>query len=200
MKLFYSKGACSLIIRIILNEIGVPFESESVNLKTKKTEHDLDYVSINPKGSVPALLLENGMVLTENAVIMQYLADHYQAVNLLPLIDDFQRYRVLEWMNYLTTDIHKGFGPLFNPNIPQDIKDQIFKPLLVTKFKYIDKQLQHPYLLGKHVTLPDAYLYVMLRWATSMALDIESCQHLHAYKEQLQIRKSIVDALQQEGL
>ena len=128
MKLFYARGACSLATRILLNEMGIPVDYEAVNLKTKKTETDSDYLALNPKGVVPALQLENGVVLTENAVIMQYLADHYQATNLLPALDDFNRYRVLEWVNFITTDLHKGFSPLFNPQVPEPLKLQVFIP------------------------------------------------------------------------
>lgn len=201
MKLFYSKGACSLAIRIILNEIGIPADYEQVSLQTKLREDGSDFLQVNPKGSVPTLLLENGEVLTENAVIMQYLADHYQASNLLPELGDFQRYRVLEWVNYVTTELHKGFGPLFNPKVPQELKDQVFVPGMIAKLTYVDKCLQeNPYLLGKHFTLPDAYLFVILRWVKGMKLEVASLEHLAQYEAQLRTRKSIVDALHQEGL
>jgi glutathione S-transferase len=201
MKLFYARGACSLAIRILLNEMCIPADYEAVNLTTKKTEMDRDYLTINPKGAVPALQLENGVVLTENAVIMQYLADHYQATNLLPGIDDFNRYRVLEWVNFIMTDLHKGFSPLFNPNVPETLKQNLFIPLLMVKFNYVDACLHnHAYLCGKHFTLPDIYLFVVLRWARLVKLDMSGLTHLQAYQAGLETRQSIRDALQQEGL
>ncbi len=200
MKLFYSQGACSLVSRILLNEMGIPADYESVNLQTKQTETGQDFLNINPKGAVPTLCLENHDILTENTVIMQYLADHYQATNLLPPVGDFQRYRVLEWVNYITTELHKGFAPLFNPLVPQDLKEQVFTPILMRKLQYVDQALQDKtYLMGKHFTLPDAYLFVILRWAIAK-LDMASCVHLMTYQSNLKLRKSIADAVQQEGL
>ncbi|PJD92405.1 MAG: glutathione transferase GstA [Legionella sp.] len=200
MKLFYSKGACSLAIRILLNEMGIPAEYEAVNLQTKKTEDGSDFLRINPKGAVPTLRLENKDVLTENAVIMQYLADHYQATNLLPPAGDWQRYRVLEWLNFITTELHKGFSPFFNPVIPQEVKEHVFTPAIMRKFQYVEQSLQDKtYLMGKHFTLPDAYLFVILRWARAK-LDMSSFPNLATYHAQLQSRKSITEALKQEGL
>lgn len=200
MKLFYSQGACSLVIRILLNEMGIPADYEAVNLQTKQTKEGQDFLTINPKGSVPTLCLENHEILTESAVIMQYLADHYQATNLLPPVGDFQRYRVLEWVNYITTELHKGFAPLFNATIPEDLKEQVFIPILMRKLQYVDQALQdRTYLMGKHFTLPDAYLFVILRWAIAK-LDMASFVHLMAYQSSLKVRKSIADAVQQEGL
>lgn len=201
MRLFYSRGACSLAIRILLNEMGIPADYTAVNLQTKQTEDGRDYLTINPKGVVPALQLENEALLTENTVIMQYLADHYQATNLLPSHGDFKRYRVLEWVNFITTDLHKGFSPLFNKKLSQDIKDHYFIPPLLAKLAYVDQHLQgHSYLCGKHFMLPDAYLFVILRWAEGMKLNIHGLTHLQTYLQQLRTRKSIMDALQQEGL
>lgn len=201
MKLFYAAGACSLASRIILNEMGVAADYEAVDLKTKQTVTGQNFLNINPKGCVPTLCLENGDILTENAVIMQYLADHYQASNLLPPPGDWQRYRVLEWLNYVSTELHKGFAPLFNRDISQALKDQIFIPKLLEKLTYVDQRLQdHNYLMGTHFTLPDAYLFVVLRWVIGKKLPTQSLQHLLQYAAQLRLRKSIADALQQEGL
>lgn len=202
MKLWYSRGACSLAVRIILNEMGIPVENEAVNLKTKQTDTGRDYWAINPKGSVPALQLENGEILTEGAVILQYLADHYQATHLLPPVDDFKRYRVLEWLNFIATDLHKSCSPLFNDKIPQTLKEQIFIPTLYNKLSYVAQQLQQqPYLCGKHFTLPDAYLFVILRWVVQgFKIDIQALPHLQNYIDDLKTRPSIVSALQQDNL
>ncbi|MCX7090040.1 MAG: glutathione transferase GstA [Legionellales bacterium] len=201
MKLFYARGACSLAARIILNEIGVAIDYDAVDLKTKQTASGQDFLTINAKGYVPTLCLENGEILTENAVILQYLADHYQASNLLPALGDWQRYRVLEWVHFVATELHKGCSPLFHSGIPDDLKQQIFIPKLMKALTYVDQNLQErSYLMGTHFTLPDAYLFVILRWAAACDLPLQSLQHVLRYQMQLRTRKSIADALKQEGL
>lgn len=201
MKLFYARGACSLAVRIILNEIGVPVDYEAVDLKTKQTGSGQDFFTLNPKGYVPTLCLENGEILTENAVILQYLADHYQASNLLSPVGDWQRYRILEWVHYIATELHKGFSPLFHGGIPEDVKQQIFIPKIMKSLTYVDHCLKdNTYLMGKHFTLPDAYLFVVLRWAIGLDLPLQPLQHLLHYQAQLRTRKSIADALKQEGI
>ena len=200
MKLYFSKGACSLVVRIIINEIGLDCEYESIDIRAKKTQTGEDYLSINPKGAVPAIQLKDGKLLTENAVILQYLADTSNASHLLPSIGDFNRYRVLEWLNYITTDLHKGIGIMFNPKITQDLRDTIFIPIVKNKFNYINKHLQnHRYLAGDHFTLPDAYLFVMMRWAANFHIDLTECEHLVRYSKELSNRPSIQASLKQEG-
>lgn len=201
MKLFYAAGACSLASRIILNEMGIAADYEAVDLKTKQTASGQNFFTINPKGYVPTLCLENGEILTENSVIMQYLADHYQASNLLPPIGDWQRYRVLEWLNYVSTELHKGFSPIFNRDISFELKEKFFIPKLIEKLRFVDQRLQnHDYLMGTHFTLPDAYLFVVMRWVIGKKLPTESMPHLLQYVARLRLRKSIADALHQEGL
>jgi glutathione S-transferase len=201
MKLYYSKGACSLVPRIIINEIGLPCEYIAVDLKTKKTEAGEDFLKINPKGAVPTLMTNKAAVLTENAVILQYLADTNHATQLLPPINDFMRYRVLEWLNYITTELHKGFGPLFNPNVTQEMKDKIVLPILRSKFNYVNKHLEnYTYLLGDNFTLPDAYLFVMLTWAKKFKFDFNEWPNISRYLLELQKRKSIQQSLKEEGL
>lgn len=202
MKLYYSKGACSLAVRIIINEIGLPCEYVAVNLKTKKMENDGDYLSVNPKGSVPALEIKPNEVLTENSVIQQYLADTNHATNLLPGINDFKRYRVLELLNFITTELHKNFGPLFNPKIPAEINNDIFIPILKAKFKYLNNNhlANKKYLMGNEFTLPDAYLFVVLFWSEKMKIDLSDNKELMNYFALLKQRKSIEQSLAQEGL
>jgi glutathione S-transferase len=201
MKLYYSKGACSLVVRITLNELGVVFETESVDLKTKKTETGKNFLSINPKGAVPTLVLDEGEVLTENAVILQYLADTSEnGTMLLPEVGSLERYRVLEWLNFATTELHKTFGVLFNADVPQEIKDRIFIPLIKKKFKYISQSLgNRKYIAADHFTLPDAYLFVMMRWALFMKIDFKECSNLAKYFNELSDRKSIKESLKQES-
>jgi len=201
MKLYYSKGACSLVVRIIINELGLTCEYESVDLKTKQTKSGADFLKINPKGAVPTIVTNKGDILTENSVIQQYLADDAHADQLLPEIGDFNRYRVLEWLNYITTDVHKGFSPMFNPNIPQEVKEKIFIPNLTSKFTHIDKHLEHQqYLFGDHFTLPDAYLFVMTTWAAGIKFDLKQWPHLSRHFAELLKRKSVEKSLQEEGL
>ena len=200
MKLFYSKGACSLVVRIIINELGLKCEFEAVNLKTKQTETNKDFYTINPKGSVPVIQLDGGEILTENAIILQYLADNAKQTSLLPSLGDMKRYRVLEWLNYITTEIHKGFGPLFNPSVPKEIQESVFIPLLKKKFDYVNGELANKrYLMGESFSLPDAYLFVMLMWIAHFKIDIKEWAHLAKYQTQLEQRESIQTSLEQEG-
>lgn len=199
LKLYYTKGACSLAARIVINEIGLECEYVSVDLREKKTETGEDYLKINVKGAVPALMTKEGEILTENSVIEQYLADSSHATHLLPSVGEFKRYRVLEWLNYTATDMHKNFGMLFNPYLDQNTKDQIVIPLLKTKLKCIDKNLQHnQYLSGDAFTLPDSYMFVMLTWAMYFKFDLNEWQNISRYYNELKNRKSVVKSLKEE--
>src|SRR3990167_877384 len=155
MKLYFTKGACSLAVRIIINELMLPSEYEAVDLKTKQIGTAGDFLPINPKGSVPTLLTDDGEVLTENAVILQYLADKYHATQLLSPVGDFKRYRILEWINYVATELHKAVGSLFNPSLTQEMKDKITVPIIKAKMNFVEKHLNGSYLLGDAFTLPD---------------------------------------------
>jgi glutathione S-transferase len=201
MKLYYSKGACSLVVRIIIHEIGLKSDFESVDLKTKKTEKGTDYLTVNHKGAVPTLITADHKILTENAVILQYLADHYKAHDLLPEQRDFHRYRVLEWVNFVTTDLHKTFSLLFNQDVPDEVKENIIKPILLKKFTYADHHLKkHKYITGDSFTLPDAYLFVMLFWAHHLKIDLSELPNLNRLYKDLRNRKSVHLALEEEGL
>jgi len=201
MKLYYAKAACSLAVRIIINEIGLDCEYESVDLKTKKTEKNKDYLTINPKGAVPALELDDKTILTENLIIQQYLVDAFKATKLCPPLGDSARYSILEWSNYISTELHKGFGNLFNPAIPSDMKEKIFIPIIKTKLNYIDKQLaKNNFITGNHFTMPDAYLFVILLWASSMKIDIKGYAYLTPYFAELHKRPSIIKSLKEENL
>jgi glutathione S-transferase len=201
MKLYYSKGACSLAVRIIINELKLDCEFESVNLKEKITETGKNFFEISPKGAVPTLMLDNDEILTENTVIQQYLADHHKGEKLLPGIENFKRYRVLEWLNYMTTDVHKSYGPLFNPKVPNEMKQEIFLPNLEAKYDYVNKMLEnHDYLLGNEFTLPDAYLFVTLRWLAAFNIDIKRWSNLESFFNRLMKRPSIELSMKEEGL
>lgn len=200
MKLYYTKGACSLVSHICINEIGLKCEYESVNLKDKTTASGEDYWKINAKGAVPAILTDDKQVLTENAVILQYLADTHHADKLLPPVSQWQRYRVLEWLNFMATELHKGFGPLFNPQMPDQVKQDITIPFLKKKFEFVDSQLSKTYLMGDEFTLPDCYLFVMLLWAKNMKVDLSHCKNVTRFFEQANQRNSIRKSLEEEGL
>ena len=201
MKLYYTRGACSLAVRISIHEMGIPCEFESVDLKEKKTEKGADYFKINAKGSVPALQLSNGELLTENAVIQQYLADTHKATTLLPAIGDMRRYRVLEWLNFISTDLHKNCSPLFNSQISDDLKETIFKPILKSKLTIADQHLQnHKFFTGDQVALCDGYLFVVLNWAVKMKIDLAQWPNLSRFFADMKQRKSVQQALSEEGI
>ena len=200
MKLYYAKGACSLAVRIIINEIGIPCEYEGVNLKTKVTNSGADYLKINAKGAVPVLVTDDQEVLTENAVIQQYLADKYHATKLLPAEGDFKRYRVLEWLNFVATDLHKGCLPLFIDKIPAELQEKLFKPMLKNKLKHADQALKsNKFLLGDTFTLPDSYLFVIISWMPHLGVNIEDLTNLQRYYKDLKNYKSVAQALKDEG-
>lgn len=199
MKLYYSKGACSLAIRIVIHYLGINCEYEAVDLKWKKTEHGQDFLTINQKGSVPVLVLDNSEVLTENLVIQVYLAEHYKNTQLLPEVGNMKRYRVLEWLNFISTDLHKGCGPLFLPNLSEDIKESVFRPALKKKLQYVNELLNgKPFLLGNNFTLPDSYLFVILTWMPHLGIDYQDCENLVRYFQELQQFPAIKEAVKEE--
>ncbi len=200
MKLYYSPGACSLSPHIALLEAGLPYDLVKVDLRAKKLENGDDYLKVNPKGQVPALALDNGELVTEGPVIVQMIADKASAKNLAPARDSAERYKLLEWLNFITGELHKNFSPLFNPAIPDEVKN-FFKDRIMGKFKYVDSQLAgHDYLMGKQFTVADGYLYTMLRWADGNKLDLSGLKNLMAYKDRVAARPKVQEALTKEGL
>jgi glutathione S-transferase len=199
MKLYYSKGACSLGVRITIHEIGIACDYEAVNLKTKQTEKGADYLKINPKGAVPALQLDDNTILTENAAIQIYLAEKFNTPQLLPAIGNVKRYRVLEWLSFISSDLHKAFSPLFNPNVPEELKQQIFIPILKSKLDLLNNHLSHNnYLVSDQFTIADSYLFVILTWLHHFKLELTNWEHLHGYATLLRQRKSVQEALKEE--
>ena len=197
--LYYSPGACSLADHIALTESSTDHELVKVDLKEKRTETGDDYRSINPKGQVPALRLDSGDVLTENAVLLQYIADQTPRSGLLPATG-IARYHALEWVNFITTEVHKGFGPLFNPATPADYRPLVMANL-AQKFAYLDARLKdHPYLTGDTFTIADCYAYVMGRWAMGMKIDLSACPNFTAYCQRIGERPAVKQALAAEGL
>jgi glutathione S-transferase len=200
MKLYYAPGACSLSPHIALLEAGLPYELVKVDLRAKKLENGDDYLKINPKGQVPALVLDNGELVTEGPVIVQRIADTVPAKNLAPARDSAERYQLLEWLTYINSELHKNIGPLFSPVLSDDAKT-FFKDRAMGKFKYVDSKLAgQDYLLGKQFTMADAYLFVMLRWAEGMKFDLTGLNNLMAYKDRVAARPKVQEALVKEGL
>jgi glutathione S-transferase len=200
MKLFYSPGACSLSPHIALHEAGVAHELVKVDLKAKKTENGEDFTAINPKGQVPALMLDSGELVTEGPVIVQVIADKAPARNLAPANGTDERYKMQEWLNFTTSELHKNFSPLFNPTIPDEVK-KFFTDRIIGKFKYADSQLSsRDYLMGKQFTVADGYMFVMLAWADRMKIDLSAMKNLMAFKERVAARPNVQAALKMEGL
>jgi glutathione S-transferase len=200
MKLYYSPGACSLSPHIALLEAGMPYDLVKVDLKAKKLENGDDYLKVNPKGQVPALDTGNGEVMTEGPVIVQMIADKAVAKNLAPANGSSERYKLQEWLNFITAELHKNFGPMFSPVLSDDAK-AFFKDRVMAKFKYVDGALAgHDYLMGKQFTVADGYLFTMLNWADRMKFDLNAMPNLLAYKARVAARPKVQEALTKEGL
>ena len=198
LTLYYAKGACSQAPHIILHEAGLDHDSIRVDLKAKRTERGEDYMTVNPKGVVPALRLDDGEILTENAVVLQYLGDKAGEA-LLPDVGSLRRYRMLEWLNYIGTELHKSFGPFFKPS--GDETKQFARNLLTSRFDFVEGRMgEKPFLMGEHFTLPDAYLFVMLGWTDKAGLDLARWPRLKAYRERMERRPSVRRVLEFEGL
>jgi glutathione S-transferase len=200
MKLYYAPGACSQAPHIVLRETGAQVDLGKVDLRAKLLEDGSDYRQVNPKGAVPALELADGSVLTENAAILQYIADeHSGSGDLIPL-SGIRRYRVLEWLTYISTELHKGFGPLWNPASPDDVKEATRK-LLGGKFDFVQQRMgDGPFLTGEPFTIADAYLFVVLSWTRIHGIDLEQWPGLSDYVGRVGERPSVQAALRAEGL
>lgn len=173
---------------------------EKVDLATKKTEHGADYLEINPKGQVPALQLEDGSLLTEGVAIVQFIADKVPDRQLLAPSGSMTRYHTLEWLNYIATELHKGFTPLFRPDTPDEFKP-IARAALEKKFQYIEDELtEKQWLLGLRFTVADAYLFTVLRWAYAVKLDMNRFTHIADYMERMKVRPAVAAALAAEGI
>ncbi len=199
MKLYYSPGACSLAAHIILREAGYSFDLEKVDLATKTTAGGHDFTALNPKGYVPVLQFDDGQVLTENIAIDEYLADHKPESGLAPIAGTLERYRLVEWLAFISTEIHKQFGPLFKPDTP-DATRQAQKDVLAKRFDYVVGQLaNHQYLTGDF-SVADAYLFTVLRWAVMMKFDMKRWPVIETYMTRVAARPQVRAALEAEGL
>lgn len=200
MKLYYSPGACSMSPHIALHEAGLPHETVMVSTKSHKLQDGTDYYGINPLGYVPFLVLDNGDTLHEGPAIVQYLADLAPEKNLAPANGTVARYHLQEWLNFISTEVHKGFSPLFSPATPED-----FKPVLLgnlfKRLSWVNEQLANKsYLMGDQFTVADAYFFTVTGWAQFVGLDISELQHLQAYRERILARPAVQAAMKAEGL
>jgi glutathione S-transferase len=199
MILYYSPGACSQAPHILLHEIGLDHDAKRVDLRSKVLEDDSDYLEVNPKGAVPALQLDSGEVLTENAVILQFLGDRASWPEVLPPLGDFRRYRVLELVNFITTELHKRFSFLFNREASDEVKQFITRDL-AKKLDWINERLgAGPFLMGEDLTLPDPYLFVISGW-TEKLIGLDAWPNLRAFRERMLERPSVRHVLRFEGL
>lgn len=200
MKLFYKPGACSLASHITLRESGKDFTLDGVDLMKKRLENGDDFFAVNPKGQVPALLLDDGTLLTEGVAIMQYLADSVPDRQLLAPVSSISRYKTLEWLNYIATELHKGFTPLFHPDTPEEYKPTV-RALLEKKMQYVDGSLKEgQWICGSRFTIADAYLFTVLRWAYAVKLNMDGFTHIAAYMKRMAERPGVAAALKAEGL
>lgn len=200
MKLYYSPGACSLAPHIVLNEAGYAYEAEKVYIPTKKTATGGDFLAINPKGYVPAITLDDGQLLTEVQVLLRYLADQKPQSNLMPKPGTMERYRVEEWMNYIATELHKGYSPLFRPNTPEEYKT-IARENLAKRLALLDKALAgKQYLMGNAFTAADAYAFTILRWSQFTKVDLSPYANIKAYMARVEARPKVQQTLKEEGL
>lgn len=200
MKLYFSPGACSLSPHIVLREAGFTFETEKVDLAKKITASGADFFAINPKGYVPALQLDNGEVLTEGPAIAQYVADQRPEKLLAPALGSLERYRLMEMLNFISTELHKSFSPLFRPNTPEETK-QAARDTLARRFGFIEQKLQgRDYLMGNQFSVADAYLFTVLNWTGHVKIDLAPWPTVQAYKGRVAARPAVRAAMVAEGL
>ena len=200
MKLYYAPGACSLSPHIVAREAGLNIQLQKVNTKDKSMEGGGDFWKINARGYVPVLELDNGERLTEGPAIVQYLADQKPESGLAPKAGTIERYRLQEWLNFLTSEVHKKFSPLFKPNTPEDYKP-IAKENLASRFNWINEQLAgKDYLMGKQFTVADAYLFVLTNWTRPTQIDLGKWPNIAAFQKRVAARPKVKEAMQAEGL
>lgn len=200
MKLYYSPGSCSLSIHIALREASLDFDLEKIDARAKKTASGGDYLAINPNGYVPALELDDGQILTECSAILQYIGDKNASLKLTPPAGTLERYRLQEWLSFLSTELHKGFGPLFNPTATDAFKETVAEKLR-RRFGWMDRQLDgRDFLMGSQFTVADAYGFTIASWTDRMKIDRSSMSHLDDYMERVAARPHVEAAMRAEGL
>ncbi len=200
MKLYYSPGACSLSPHIVLKESGLAFEAVAAPTKTHKLADGTDYYSINPLGYVPYLVLDDGRTLHEGPAIVQYIADLVPDKQLAPVNGSWERYKLQEWLNTISTELHKGFSPLFTPGMPAEAKEMA-KTRLISRLTWVNGELaDKDYLVGGNFSVADAYLFVVAGWGKHVGLDLSGLTHLGAFMARVAARPAVQEALRAEGL
>jgi glutathione S-transferase len=200
MKLFYSPGACSLSPHIALLEAGIPFTLSKVDLKTKKFESNNDFNSVNGKGYVPALQLDDGEILTEGPAIVQYIADQKPAAGLAPAVGTIERYKLQEWLNFISSEIHKPMGSMFNPALTADWKEAV-QATLSKRLDWLSKKLEgKQYLMGEKFSVADGYLFTILGWAKMVSFDLGKWPVIQQYVARVGQRPKVLEAMKAEGL
>jgi glutathione S-transferase len=200
MKLYYSPGACSLSPHIALREAGLPFEAVLTNLKEHKFADGNDFYAVSPKGYVPLLELDNGERLSEGPAIVQYIADQAPASQLAPAAGTMARYRLMEWLNFITSELHKGVGSMFNPAMPEEAKVQA-RAKAAGRYQWLERQLEgKTYLMGSTFTVADAYLFTVTSWCKHVGVDISANANIAAYMARVAARPAVQAAMKAEGL
>jgi glutathione S-transferase len=200
MKLFLKPGACSLSPHIVMEELGLKYETDTVDLKGKKTGSGGDYLAINPKGYVPALQLDDGTVLTEGPAIVQYLADQHPDKKLAPANGTLARYQLQGWLTFIGTELHRQFTPLFNPTAPEEWKE-VCRGNINRRLAWVNEQLtDKDYVMGSDFSVADAYLFTVVGWTKFVKIDISGLPHLKAYLARVASRPGVQAALKAEGL
>jgi len=200
MKLYYAPGACSLSPHIVARELGIDIDLEKTDNRTKRTASGADYLTINPKGYVPAIVLDDGQVLTEGPALVQYLADQKPEARLVPPAGTMERYRMQEMLGYINSELHKTYSPLFNDATPQETRNERLA-YLKKRYALLDERLaKQPYLFGDRLTVADAYLFVVTRWANFVKLDLSGFPNVLAFQERVAARPAVKAAMKAEGL
>ncbi len=200
MKLYFAPGVCSLSPHIMLEESGLAHTLTKTDIRAKTIDGGGDYKAVNPLGYVPALELDDGTVLTEGPAIVQYIADKAPDKKLAPANGTTARYRMQSWLNFVSSELHKGFSPLFNPQLSDEVK-QVFKDRLATRFAHLDSHFAtNAYLMGDSFTAPDAYCFTVLRWTVPMKIDLAPYPNIKAYMKRVEARPAVQAAMKAEGL
>ena len=200
MKLYYSPGACSLSPHIALHEAGLKFEAVMAPTKTHLLPDGSDYYKVNPLGYVPLLELDDGTRITEGPAIVQYIADQVPAKNLAPAYGSQGRYQMMSWLNFIGTELHKNFSPLFNPASSEEIKAAA-REKVMGRLRHVNQQLEgKQYLLGDAFSVADGYLFTVTNWAKPTGVDISGLTHINAFRERMSARPAVQAAMRAEGL
>jgi glutathione S-transferase len=199
MKLYYAPGACSLAPHIALEEAGLPHDLVKVDLMKHTLPDGSDFRAINPKGYVPFVQLDDGTYLSEASVILQYIADRKPGT-IAPVFGTAERWKLMEWLAFISTEVHKNFSPLWNPQTPPEVRDRTVRALgnrLALIAKTLDSQ---PYLMGQAFTIADAYLFVVLNWSAMLKVDLTPWPALVAFQQRVMARPAVQKSLHAEGL